>query len=161
MLSSEYFDFPVPLSSHNCPMSQFSPPSTGRHTAFLVFTYTLYSTDSWFLSALSLKLIASLYQTLLLFFPLPLPAKSSLSINDFLLGSCTTKFLVLRLLSFFLLSLPFAGLSFSPRLFHYILFFLKYSQFLTSLLSVPMIKSVVQFNVHSVTTDSKQLITNR
>jgi hypothetical protein len=148
MLSSEYFDVPVPLSCHNCRVFQFSPPSTGRHTAFLVFAYTLYSTDSWFLSALSLKLIASLYQTLLLFFPLPLPlpAKSSLSINDFLVGSCTTKFLV-RLLSFFLLSLPFAGLSFSLRIFHYILFFLTYSKFFNIALSILTIKSVVQFKV--------------
>jgi len=161
MFSPEYFDFTVPLSSNNYPMFQFSPPSTGRYAAFVVFTHTSHSTYCWFLSALSLKLIASLYQTLLLFFPFPLPAKSSLSINDFLLVSCTITFLVLRLLSFFLLSLPFAGPSFSPRLFHYILFFLTYTKFFNIAVSIPPITSVVQFNVHAVTTDSKQLITNR
>lgn len=142
-------------------MFQFSPPSR-RHTAFLVFTYASYSTYSWLTSFCPLFKINSVaVSNTSLTLPFPLPFKSSLSINDFLLGSCTTKFIVLRLLSFFLLSLPFAGLSSSLRPFHYILFFLTCSNFLNIALSVLTIKSVVQFNVHPVTTDSKQLVTNR
>jgi hypothetical protein len=36
----------VVITIPQLPMFQFSPPNTGRHTAFLVFTYASYSTDS-------------------------------------------------------------------------------------------------------------------
>jgi hypothetical protein len=38
MFSSEYFDLYHAIITPQLPMFQFSPPSTGRHTAFLVLT---------------------------------------------------------------------------------------------------------------------------
>jgi len=88
MFSPQYFDFPVPLSSSNCPphvsIQSARPPaqcrtSHGRrcvHTHVVLHWLLIRFCPIW-----GAKLMASFYQTLLLFFPFPLPAKSSLPLS--------------------------------------------------------------------------------